>query len=93
MCGVYFRFSSDKNLEELEAFDEINLEQLGCRGPDGTFQKKENSGQVCFGFTRLGIRSLKEGNQPYGDQRFTAVFNGEIYNYNYLKNLIVENFP
>jgi len=93
MCGVYFRFSSDKNFEELEAFDEINLKQLGCRGPDGTFQKKEKSGQVCFGFTRLGIRSLKDGNQPYGDQRFTAVFNGEIYNYNYLKNLIVENFP
>ena len=93
MCGVYFRFSSDENLEDFDSFDKANLGQLSCRGPDGIFQKKEYSGRICFGFTRLGIRSLKEGNQPYGDQRFTAVFNGEIYNYNYLKNLIFEKFP
>ena len=93
MCGVYLRISSDKNLDELSMFDEKNLNQLGCRGPDGIFQKKENFGRICYGFTRLGIRSLEKGNQPYGDQRFTSVFNGEIYNYNYLKNLIFEKFP
>ena len=93
MCGVYFRFSSDENLEDFDSFDKANLGQLSCRGPDGIFQKKEYSGRISFGFTRLGIRSLKEGNQPYGDQRFTSVFNGEIYNHNHLKNLIFEKFP
>jgi asparagine synthase (glutamine-hydrolysing) len=93
MCGVYFRISRDKNLEDCDAIDKKILDQLSCRGPDGTFQKKENLGQLCFGFTRLGIRAIKEGNQPYGDERFTAVFNGEIYNYDFLKNSIVNNFP
>lgn len=93
MCGVYLRISSDKNLDELSMFDEKNLNQLGCRGPDGIFQKKENFGRICYGFTRLGIRSLEKGNQPYGDKRFTSVFNGEIYNHNHLKNLIFEKFP
>ena len=93
MCGVYLRVSSGEKLNGLTKFDAENLDQLGCRGPDGTFHITENSGKICFGFTRLGIRSLTEGNQPYGDQRFKSVFNGEIYNYNYLKNLIAENFP
>ena len=40
MCGVYFRFSSDENLEDFDSCDKANLGQLSCRGPDGIFQKK-----------------------------------------------------
>ncbi len=57
-------------------------EAIAHRGPDdnGT----ETRANVCFAFRRLAILDLSaSGHQPMvsPDNRFTMVFNGEIYNY------------
>lgn len=61
------------------------------RGPDssGTFFEDD----ISFGFNRLAIIDLSErGMQPMHDEsnRYTIVFNGEIYNYQDLKKELSE---
>jgi asparagine synthase (glutamine-hydrolysing) len=64
-------------------------QKLAHRGPDANNTYVKNT--VAFGHRRLSIIDLSTGaNQPFSDvsQRYTMVFNGEIYNYNEVKSLI-----
>jgi len=57
------------------------------RGPD--YSSCELMGNVALGHNRLAIIDTKErSNQPFKDKtgRYSIVFNGEIYNYQELKN-------
>lgn len=60
------------------------------RGPDScnTFSDKD----LFFGSSRLAIIDKKGGNQPFKstDDRYTIVFNGQIYNFITLKKMLVE---
>ena len=73
MCGiagsVNFRFSPDEVIRV-----------MGHRGPDD--QQEYHSGNVQFLHLRLAIVDLAGGRQPmhYRD-RYTLIFNGEIYNH------------
>lgn len=60
------------------------LETMHHRGPDDT--RVEFADGLAFGFKRLAIVDRDESVQPvhYGD-RWTVVFNGEIYNYKELR--------
>ncbi len=59
---------------------------LAHRGPDRTAVYE--SGDVCFGHTRLSIIDLATGNQPIfnHDKKMAIVYNGEIYNYRELRD-------
>lgn len=66
---------------------------VSFRGPDHTgisiydtgFAKKE-LGETAFFFNRLSIIDLdSRSNQPFEDDRYTLLFNGEIYNYQSIK--------
>ncbi|WP_336864841.1 asparagine synthase (glutamine-hydrolyzing) [Peribacillus frigoritolerans] len=48
---------------------------------------------VNFGFRRLSIIDIDNGNQPlsYENERYWIIFNGEIYNYIELRKELVEN--
>lgn len=62
------------------------LESLHLRGPDSSGTYAE--GNVCLGHTRLSIiDTTAAANQPFRDpmERYTLVFNGEIYNFRELK--------
>lgn len=68
------------------------LDNLAHRGPDaeGIYTNRK----MAFGHRRLSIIDLSiKANQPFLDtsKRFVIVFNGEIYNYKELKDLI--NYP
>ena len=57
------------------------------RGPDGS--RVYTNECVSFGFNRLAIIDLDQRSmQPMqsADERYTIMFNGEIYNYRELKN-------
>lgn len=61
------------------------------RGPDDS--QYFNNERVAFAFRRLSIIDLAGGAQPYSsaDLKYTAVYNGEIYNYLELReNLLSE---
>jgi asparagine synthase (glutamine-hydrolysing) len=81
MCGIFGLFPNDK----LESADAV-LRLLAHRGPDDSGWVPVGRG--LFGHTRLAILDLsRDGHQPMSDpsQRFTIVFNGEIYNFGELK--------
>lgn len=93
MCGFLTEYDITNSLTEKNHFIRIlNLSKK--RGPDS--QGYWNSDKVQLGFNRLAILDLSEaGNQPMSspNNRFTIVFNGEIYNHLALrKQLEFQNF-
>ena len=86
MCG-FVGFCS-KNVKDKNVIKEMN-NQIIHRGPDsdGYYFDKD----VNFGFRRLSIIDLHEGSQPIlnegGDT--AIIFNGEIYNYQELREDLV----
>jgi len=63
---------------------------LAHRGPDGEAYWRNPTGAVTFGHRRLSIIDLSENAaQPmHYLQRYTIVYNGEIYNYIELRTLL-----
>jgi asparagine synthase (glutamine-hydrolysing) len=93
MCGFVGRYVRDELRVKPTTID-IALDSLKHRGPDSTGQSffEINPGVLQFGFRRLSIIDLStSGNQPFhsSDNRFSMVFNGEIYNYLELRNLLI----
>ncbi len=81
MCGIagFFGFNDSLLLKKM-------VSCIEHRGPDnkGFFEDKN----ISLGFRRLSIIDLSEkGNQPMfnEDRTVAAVFNGEIYNFNELR--------
>ena len=63
------------------------------RGPDAT--GNYTSENIALGHNRLSIIDLsKNGNQPLysKDKRYVIIFNGEVYNFAELKNLLKNNY-
>jgi asparagine synthase (glutamine-hydrolysing) len=87
MCGIS-GYISKKNLIADNCI-ERTLEMMKRRGPDSKnfFKKSYNSKQLALLHSRLNIIDLNErANQPYHDEDFIIVFNGEIYNYLEIKS-------
>lgn len=88
MCGIagILHFQS-------KLVDQATLEKMTSaiihRGPDDFGFWCEN--QIGLGFRRLSIIDLKEGHQPLcnEDESVWIVFNGEIYNYKYLREQLL----
>lgn len=75
---------------------EIMSNSLSHRGPDGEGifinQGSGGKGQAALGHKRLSIIDLKTGDQPMfnEDKSIAVVYNGEIYNFNELKNDLIK---
>ena len=84
MCS-FVVFSSD-NLS-LSDFSKA-LKKVYHRGPDNNYLAIENG--LLWGFNRLSIMDLSSnGNQPFKYDSCELVCNGEIYNYNSFKKLLM----
>ena len=82
MCGLACILSHQKDLTQRMTVLQKMLDRIYHRGPDGV-GIHHVSGQGIFGHRRLAIIDLDHGAQPINsaDERYTLVFNGEIYNY------------
>jgi len=85
MCGINGIFSSARDLNWEDSIKRMN-EKMAHRGPDadGVY----HSDNITLGHRRLSIIDLDErGNQPMFSHcgRYIIVFNGEIYNFQSLK--------
>ncbi|QZP17296.1 asparagine synthase (glutamine-hydrolyzing) [Methylophilales bacterium] len=89
MCGI-FGIISTKKISQAECINSVN--SLRHRGPDDsgwtslTYKRKHS---IFLGHTRLSVQDLSDsGCQPMStsDKRYTIIFNGEIYNFNELRN-------
>ena len=82
MCG--FIGTVNQKIPNFTSF----VKGLAHRGPDeqGIYEDKK----VQLGFRRLSIIDLKNGVQPFfsKDKRYALIFNGEIYNYKYLRKIL-----
>ena len=92
MCGIsgiIKNYISENDINDVVKMNHI----LTHRGPD--FRKVTHNKNYVFGHTRLAILDLSENaNQPMRskNQRYTIVYNGEIYNHKDIKKkLKLEN--
>lgn len=78
MCGINGFYSMNES--NRNGLIHLMNKALHHRGPDssGFFEDKN----VCLGHTRLSILDLTTfANQPFEDEGFALVYNGEVYNY------------
>ncbi len=90
MCGIAgLWFQSEIKEEVLSKYGYLMGDALLNRGPDGEgFWSDVNNG-IIFSHRRLSIRDLtSNGSQPMRshDNNLIMIFNGEIYNFEDLKN-------
>lgn len=89
MCGhvsIYFKESNKE--KQTEEYIKGLTEKIYHRGPDevGYFVNDK----VSFGFRRLSIIDVANGQQPFAKGHATVIFNGEIYNHNELRESLIE---
>lgn len=86
MCGFVGFTGSVENKQEII---KRMSEKIIYRGPDSNgFHIDED---ISLGFRRLSIIDLEEGSQPIynEDKTMVIVFNGEIYNYNEIREKLI----
>ena len=88
MCGICGKLSFDYQAKISPALVRAMADTIVHRGPDdeGYFV----NGPVALGFRRLAIIDLNTGHQPLSNEDGTMwiIFNGEIYNYLELRELL-----
>lgn len=90
MCGITGIFS--KTPVDGAIIKAMTL-SLAHRGPDASGIHQNAAGTIALGHTRLSIIDLSaSANQPFysADGRYVMVFNGEIYNFQQIKNELVQ---
>lgn len=90
MCGINGFISQKKIQKDLLASKINGMNNLIIhRGPDdnGIFVESKEDMSIAMGMRRLSIIDLSTGNQPMfsADGNIVLVFNGEIYNYKFLR--------
>ena len=93
MCGIAGIINfNEKKISEREV--KLALKSIKHRGPDDSGSWTNNSKNIALINTRLSIQDLStKGSQPMtsDDGRFVIIFNGEIYNFKYLKKNYFSN--
>jgi asparagine synthase (glutamine-hydrolysing) len=90
MCGIAGFFSQRHSVDTRRVGVETMITHQRHRGPE--CQRVISVGNVTLGHARLKIVDFKaRSNQPFisQDRRYTITFNGEIYNYQYLRKLLL----
>jgi asparagine synthase (glutamine-hydrolysing) len=88
MCGIVGIVNDNLREEELEHNLKQMTNSIRHRGPDGDGLWHNASIGIGLGHTRLSVIDLSlEGHQPMvsNSGRFVIVYNGEVYNYKFLK--------
>src|SRR5437667_12677998 len=89
MCGFFAILQNDPIVDVATA--RHALDAIAHRGPDAVGEWREC--EVFLGHRRLSIIDLATGDQPMQstDGRYVIVFNGEIYNFVELRDLLARS--
>lgn len=95
MCGIagFWDLKKQTSTNEAEALAQQMIKAINHRGPDGYGLYWDEDTNVMLTHRRLAIIDLNPtGHQPMFDQNKTLslVFNGEIYNYQELRNSLLQ---
>ena len=92
MCGIagVFYFNNNSNIIKLDDQLVALLNNISHRGPDDNGVLNHN--HCAIGTVRLSIIDIPTGHQPMqsSDGRYSIVFNGEIYNYQSVKDMLID---
>jgi asparagine synthase (glutamine-hydrolysing) len=90
MCGICGKLNFDRDNEVSQQLLKAMADSIVHRGPDDDGYYL--SGQIGLGFRRLSIIDLAGGHQPLSNEDGTVwiVFNGEIYNYQDLREALLK---
>lgn len=90
MCG-YFGVISDNSKKYYNIIKKLTNSYLFHRGPDDSGILKDPNFIFCH--RRLAIIDIENNKQPYQtpDKNFSIIFNGEIYNYKELRDILKQN--
>ena len=89
MCGIAGLINTKSGYDIMDRM----LDSIKHRGPDGRGIMELAKGQVVLGHVRLSIIDLSTyASQPMKtrDERYTIVYNGELYNYLELRKELVQ---
>jgi asparagine synthase (glutamine-hydrolysing) len=90
MCGICGMYSFSQTSDNPQVLLNAAVQTLKNRGPE--VQATFIQGPVALGHSRLSIIDTTEAaNQPFSDEtgNYTLIFNGEIYNFRELRNVLV----
>ncbi len=89
MCGICGKLNFDREKVVLHGLIKSMADTIRHRGPDD--EGYYLSGPLGLGFRRLSIIDLATGHQPLANEDDTVwiVFNGEIYNYQALREFLI----
>ena len=89
MCGFVGMFNNSANIDENSKIIKDMADKIAHRGPDQDDYFVDD--KVSLGFRRLSIIDLEGGSQPIynEDKTKVIVFNGEIYNYQELREELI----
>ena len=89
MCGICGKLNFDPGATVSGELLKSMADAIAHRGPDD--EGYYLSGQIGLGFRRLSIIDLSGGHQPLSNEDGTVwiVFNGEIYNYQELREYLI----
>ena len=89
MCGICGKLAFDREARVTPELLKSMADSIEHRGPDD--EGFYFSGPVGLGFRRLSIIDLNTGHQPISNEDGTVwiVFNGEIYNYQELREFLL----
>ncbi|MGB5792504.1 MAG: asparagine synthetase B, partial [Poseidonibacter sp.] len=86
MCGIVGIVDFTKNIGESEL--DLMRDKISYRGPDSADSKLyfKNDYSIGLAHRRLSIQDLTSlGNQPMTFDNLTIIFNGEVYNFEEIK--------
>jgi len=90
MCGIAGAFAYGANAPALREAELRSMrDAMALRGPDGTGEYFSPDGRLALGHRRLAIvdlRSLADQPMRLAETQIRIVFNGEIYNYQALRD-------
>jgi asparagine synthase (glutamine-hydrolysing) len=87
MCGIAAIINKDKNTALNSKLIKEMISYISHRGPDAEGVYADEKEGVYLGHKRLSIIDLRDiANQPMEIEGRVIVFNGEIYNYNELRD-------
>lgn len=95
MCGIngfIVKHNLKSNIQE-SCIKQMNA-AIFHRGPDDSAFYLSEDNSIALGMQRLSIIDISTGAQPMysDDKKIVIVFNGEIYNYLELRNLLISDY-
>jgi asparagine synthase (glutamine-hydrolysing) len=89
MCGFVGWVNNKDRIKKKKNILKKMTETLTYRGPDATDYYFKN--HILLGHNRLAIIDIEKGHQPMSYKNYTIVYNGELYNTEFIRNILLSH--